>query len=274
MPALAHTYSGTGSWTGHGPTRRERAEALLRMPGRRLMEVATVGGLWEALEPFTRPFSMESGAFETVAFVHGFGVAGPGMKEWVRLFGCAEGLRAEEIGVLVAFVATGGREVVEGCAKVGGLERERWGRLFGDVALGEGVPGVVDKVCDMFEEWVLSMEGLRVLLEEAGERGADGWWLEKVGDGYYYWRKDGVGVVGEMVEECRLGDGVRICAGRIGVAETRKIVGNVLNRVSGEGVGRALQRLGGCVEQLAEIARQAAEGVLVCRVFECLGIEL
>lgn len=200
-----------------------------------------------------------------MAFIYCFGVTGPSPAAWHALFSSSTGLRAEEVAILVAHVATGGE------AKGDPTERRA---VMSEVVLGStGVPGILDKVCNLFDEWVLSVDALHGMLTARAADVADRWWLARITEGRYVWVCGRTAEVGTAVEEHALGDAMAVCARRIGVSVAKEVVEEAVRRVSSDGVQRAVERVRGRAEMFAEAASGRAEGVLIGKVFQALGLQ-
>lgn len=213
----------------------------------------------EALASFTPPICVGS-TYDAVAYVYGFGVEGPTAAAWRGLFAVAEGMRGEEIAICVGMCA------------IGGLEEKGRRSLLEEVVMGtEEVPGILSRVCDGFDDWLVSEEALMVPIATEAVNLAQKWSLERVGDGRFVWKSEGRMGVG-VYEEHRLGDASGACAWRIGVEVTKRVIELAMKRVSWEGMGECLQRVRERAYILADRAKCKAEGVLINRVFEVLGV--
>lgn len=242
------------------PTRRSYAQYLLSLPDEVLIEYTRLPGLQQALRPFASSDEFRD-AYDAVAFVYSFGVDGPCAASWRALFTAAEVLRGEQIAICV------------GVTVIGGLEQKGKRALLEEVVMGsEEVPGVLERTCDGYDDWLVSVDALIVPIGIEAEAAAEVWWLEGVGEGRFVWmceRGSGSGVY----EEHALGDAVAACAAKIGVEVTKRVVERAMKRVSWEGIGEALRRVRERAEILADGAKCKAESVLINRVFEVLGVQ-
>eukprot|EP00177_Eucheuma_denticulatum_P002522 GFKZ01004523.1.p1 GENE.GFKZ01004523.1~~GFKZ01004523.1.p1 ORF type:complete len:264 (+),score=28.17 GFKZ01004523.1:549-1340(+) len=258
MPGLARPGSNPGG--GMPPhTRRQRAQHLLGLPDEVLRALTCIAGMQEALASFIPPVCVGN-AYDAVAFVYGFGIEGPTASAWRGLFTVAEGMRGEEIAVCVGICA------------IRGLEEKGRRSLLEEVVMGtEEVPGILSRVCDGFDDWLVSTEALMVPITTEAEDVARRWRLERLGDGRFVWVCEGRMGVG-VFEEHRLGDASGACAWRIGVEVTKRVLEGAMKRVSWEGMGDCLRRVRERAYILADGGKCKAEGVLINRVFEALGV--
>lgn len=217
------------------------------------------------LSPFRRRYAGSQSAYDCVAFIHCFGVTGPSPAAWHALFSSSTGLRAEEVAILVAHAATGGE------GKGDPAERRA---VMSEVVLGGiGVPGILEKVCNLFDEWVLSVEALHGMLAARAADVADRWRLARISEGRFMWICGRTAEVGTAVDEHALGDAMAVCAQRIGVSVAKEVVEEAVRRVSSEGVQRAIERVRERAEMFAGVASGRAEGVLIGKVFQALELQ-
>lgn len=248
------------------PSRANRIQALLNLSDASLNLAASAPALNSALMPFRRRYGGPQSTYDCVAFVHCFGVKGPCPVAWHVLFSASNGLRAEEVTVLVAHAITGGE------GKADASERRR---VMGEVVLGNrDVPGILHKVCNLFDDWLISVEALHDRLTWEATEEAKRWWIEKVSEQRFVWiRGDGAAVeVDGSFQEDALGDGMSLLARRIGIAVVKEVVEESMRRVSFEGVHGAVARVRERGEVFVEVATGRAISVLIRKVMEALGM--
>lgn len=219
-----------------------------------------------ALAPFRRCYAGPQCAYDCVAFVHSFGVKGPSPAAWHALFSASSGLRAEEVAALVAHAVTGGE------AKADATERRA---VMSEVVLGGAeVPGILHKVCDLFDDWLVSVEALHDMLTTRAVEEAERWWIAKIAEDRYVWVRGRTAAVevDRSWQEDALGDGMSVLARGVGVAVVKEVVAGAIRRVSSDGVQGAFGSVRERGELLVEIASGRAMSVLIRKVMEALGM--
>ncbi|CAN8066170.1 unnamed protein product [Agarophyton chilense] len=137
-------------------TRADRTRVSLQNSKALATILATSRPLADALQPFLKPRS--TNACDAVSFLYSFGVVGPTQDQWHSLFfaSLASRLRVEDLVVLAACTACG----------VTDLAQEALPAIVSDVVFGlEPLPSVLEKVCDLYDEWLLSEHFFERLLE-------------------------------------------------------------------------------------------------------------
>lgn len=175
------------------------------------------------------------------------------------MFSASGSLRAEDIAVVVAFVACGA-SLTDNLSVLQAV-------VFG----GEGLPSVLDMVCDKWDNWLLSDCVLRDTLESNVERTANEWGLECIAEGKFLWKTQHQYGRGPATEH-GLGDAIDICARNVVADVMGPVVEAVSSRVSFGGRDNALRVLAGCAASLTDGAVRVAKTVLVQRVFDCLAV--
>lgn len=223
--------------------RAARAEAMLRQP---------------ALPPTPAESAALSAVLGTRArrtpralerYVHAFGVCGPAAAAWASLFS-ATARAPEALAVLLARAACGGA-----------VARRA---LFGRAAPAPA-PGILHKVCALYDDWLLSVSTLRAPLVEAVDAAVELWQLCP-NAGRYVWCHGKSPAPAATAAERPLGDSVQMLAARVAVGETRRLLTTLL--ASGTCALSAAE-LRSRVEVLTRIAKDHAAFVLATRLFEC-----
>lgn len=230
----------------------------------RWRELRSNQSLINALSSFSRKGTSNDTPYDVVAFVHAFGVSGPNTRDWDELFRSAGDATPEELAVLIAISAAGS------CSPI-------------DVLLGHsesGAPGVLDKVCSLHDDWVLSADQLRKVFGRLVATAANEWSLGKVvsndndSTGNYaqfmWWRRrnddEDLCIHNCTLNKHSLGDGLRVCAKRIVSDELSSLFKGIEDKVSYGGWNRAQSIIRNREAMLVEEAVRQAQSVLVTRM--------
>lgn len=241
-------------------TRAARVEQQLCLPDATLHALSQQTALQPALQPFRSP----RGLYELAAYVHAFGVPGPAVADWHRLFAACAHLHAEQIAVLVACVAVLPRK------------NRAWKDALRDALFGSDIaPGVLDPICDKFDDWLVRADRVSDAIVSLVDRHVHGWSVAAVvhADGLCFrWSR-----FDQLQTACardRLGlvDVVRMNAEAIAVAVTRTVVAALMERASVGAFGGAIDKLEEKWLLLFDAARRCAFAKLAESVFECLRV--
>lgn len=229
---------------------------MLRLSDAVLQRLILAHPLADALKPFAAAKGVDAASpFEVVAFLHAFGVCGPRTQHWNTLFTCVASLRPEDIAVIVAFVACG-------------FPSDR--QSVSDVVFGSAnTPSMLDKVCQLWDEWLLSEPFLTSLTSDKVRQRAEVWSLQKTGQGFVWQCGEGNCNGGEFSQHA-LGDAVHVCGLNIVNSVLPSVVEEIYRRMSMNGRQRAVELLTSRTNAVFPVVLQHAESVLINRVYECM----
>eukprot|EP00178_Gracilaria_changii_P017840 TRINITY_DN5085_c0_g1_i1.p1 TRINITY_DN5085_c0_g1~~TRINITY_DN5085_c0_g1_i1.p1 ORF type:complete len:284 (-),score=33.36 TRINITY_DN5085_c0_g1_i1:63-914(-) len=145
--------------------RSDRTRASLHSSQSLAAMLANSPVLSKALQPFFQP--RDTTAYDAISFLCSFGVAGPTVDHWHSLFfaSLAAHLRVEDLVVLAACAACGVKQITHTLPSTVSTV------IFGADAL----PAALDKVCDLYDQWLVSEHFFERLLELHISAAAERW---------------------------------------------------------------------------------------------------